>query len=154
MRIPKQAPSTARHAHWCNVQLSKDEARKILEGGGRHARLDSIGQEHLTRSGAKLYPRGGGWFRLSGYSSDGQDVCDDLVALRNPPCTAFVRTHTLRYAIKRGLRVLAGTYPDRARFPELDLYPQDGPVEWCKNCRHHVEHETFQQWLSKQGETQ
>ena len=70
MLIPKTAASTARSSHWCNVQLSREDAAKIL-GDLRHARLDDIGQEHLTRSGAKLYPRGGGWYRLSGYHYSG-----------------------------------------------------------------------------------
>ena len=55
----------------------------------------------------------------------------------------------MRYAVKRRLTVLAGTYPDRARFPDKwELYPQRGPVEWCKNCRHHIDHETFHEWLA------
>jgi hypothetical protein len=154
MFIPKGAAATARAAHWCNVQLSKEEAIKILEGGGRHARLDDIGQEHLTRSGAKLYPRGGGWYRLSGYHYSGQDICDDLVALQNPAKTAFASAHIMKYALKRRLTVLAGPYPDRARFPEWDLYPQRGANEWCKSCRHHINHESFEQWLVKQGDAQ
>ena len=71
MLIPKTAASTARNSHWCNVRLGHEDVAKILEGGLRHARLDAIGQEHLTRSGAKLYPRGGGWYRLSGYHYSG-----------------------------------------------------------------------------------
>jgi hypothetical protein len=150
MRIPKNAIETAKNSHWCKLQLTDEDAYKILEGGARHARLRDIGQEHLTKSGAKLYPQGGGWYNLSGYHYDGQDVLDDLIVLANPVGTRYVRLHAMRYALKRNLQVIAGKNPSRAEFPEKRYLDTD-PAEFCRRCVHMVEvpeHISLRQYLT------
>lgn len=61
------------------IQLSNREVYTILRDNT--VRPNWVrGQELLTSTGAKLYPKGGAWFLISGYSHDGKDV-DDLVRM-------------------------------------------------------------------------
>ena len=145
MKISNADYKSVRTSKTVRVQLSHEEVRKIVDIDGPITIVH--GHHFLTKSGAKLYPIGGGWFRLSGYHYNGQDVCDDLTALREPAKSKYVTAHALKFALSRRLNVYAGRYPSSVDF---DLRRPDNCADWCKDCRHHVSnHETFQQFISR-----
>ena len=149
MKIPAAAADKARGQKSCIIRLTDNDAAKILEGGLERASLRKIRQEHLTRSGAKLYPLGGGWFRLSGYHYSGQDVCNDLIALQNPVSTKYCSYSGMKYSIRSRSPVTAGTYPGR-QFFDTHKASSAGYRDWCRQCQYHKPHQSFQEWLTQQ----
>lgn len=64
-----------------NIQITDEKATSILYGTkyGYSQELIKDGSENLLFSGAKGYYLGGGWWRISGYSSnDVSDVINKL----------------------------------------------------------------------------
>ena len=70
----------AKAAHWVTVRLTNKQVAAIVEPCYLGLNMDG---ENLTRSGAKLYVRGGGWYRISGYHYAGEDVVNDLLRARD-----------------------------------------------------------------------
>lgn len=56
-------------------------------------RRDTTGQ--LMASGAKAYWLGGGWWKVSGYASNGSDVVDTVNTIRNHMLACSLRTNRL-----------------------------------------------------------
>ena len=59
----------------CKVQASIKVISSIIYGY-QPSDIDKLnaGEGILTKTGAKLYGCGGGWYRVSGYAFDGRDV--------------------------------------------------------------------------------
>ncbi len=64
------------------LQLRRDTVAKLLAGGTTLPPvLDKIRDKKLLAfTGAALYYKGGGWWLLSGYSHDGSDVNELIIA--------------------------------------------------------------------------
>ena len=57
--------------HQITIKANKTDAKRVLCDPEA---VITKNQEYLTITGAKLYYRGGGWWRLSGYNWDGSDI--------------------------------------------------------------------------------
>lgn len=67
------------------IKCKNSEIIKVLDGF-KHGITDletRKGHSNLLFTGAKAYPLGGGWWRISGYSYDGSDVEKILTKLKN-----------------------------------------------------------------------
>lgn len=92
----------AKTAHWVTVRLTDKQVAAIVEPS--YFGLNMHG-ENLTRSGAKLYVRGGGWYRISGYHYAGEDVVNDLLRARNVgQCVKYIPESTVIFLLSHRIR--------------------------------------------------
>jgi hypothetical protein len=120
----------------------------ILAGGLRHARLREMGAEHLLNTGAKLYPRGAGWYLISGYASDGQDVVDALIQIRAGAGARYIAGANFRYALDRD--IISGSAPGRDIFSRSRAGAGAALVSVCTSCRHYTPVESLVEWEIRQ----
>tara|TARA_R110002020_G_scaffold261264_1_gene475590 strand:- start:85 stop:333 length:249 start_codon:yes stop_codon:yes gene_type:complete len=62
------------------IRAKRSVAEAVLYDEYEPIRMD--GSENLTKTGAKIYYRGGGWWLVSGYDWDGVDVDHALFYMR------------------------------------------------------------------------
>lgn len=92
----------AKAAHWVTVRLTNEQVAAIVEPSYFDLNMDG---ENLTRSGAKLYVRGGGWYRISGYHYAGEDVVNDLLRAKDVgQHVKYISESTVVFLIVRRIR--------------------------------------------------